>query len=252
MEISRIPSFPYTSPYGYTVTAPSTTLCGTCDRSSMCLKRERLEQNRKDARSRDNRANTFRDDDDDDGNEDGKRKPSSSRTREHSTEEPGEPLSESLHYSIVERSREDTRFFAIPFCSKTRVNELLPFYRRHLILSCQGRLNIFPFDDPLCSFAIESSEYYSIASTSYLSRPAARDDRARSTRAARKKGRYIYIYTIYMRSRRRRELERAAPGVSLTARESVFLLLSLQYRTSKRRSRTCGRTTRVRCGRARA
>lgn len=36
----------------------------------------------------------------------------------------------------------------------------LPCFRRHLILSCQGRLNIFPFDDPLCSFAIESSEYY--------------------------------------------------------------------------------------------
>jgi hypothetical protein len=31
--------------------------------------------------------------------------------------------------------------------------------RRHLILSCQGSLNIFPFDDPLCSFAMESSEY---------------------------------------------------------------------------------------------
>jgi hypothetical protein len=31
--------------------------------------------------------------------------------------------------------------------------------RRHLIISCQGSLNIFPFDDPLCSFAMESSEY---------------------------------------------------------------------------------------------
>lgn len=31
--------------------------------------------------------------------------------------------------------------------------------RRHLILSCQGRLNIFPFDDPLCSFSVESSKY---------------------------------------------------------------------------------------------
>ncbi|CAD7081529.1 unnamed protein product [Hermetia illucens] len=31
--------------------------------------------------------------------------------------------------------------------------------RRHLILSCQGSLNIFPFDDPLCSFAMESSKY---------------------------------------------------------------------------------------------
>ncbi|XP_017779758.1 PREDICTED: glutamate-gated chloride channel isoform X12 [Nicrophorus vespilloides] len=31
--------------------------------------------------------------------------------------------------------------------------------RRHLILSCQGSLNIFPFDDPLCSFAMESISY---------------------------------------------------------------------------------------------
>jgi hypothetical protein len=31
--------------------------------------------------------------------------------------------------------------------------------RRHLILSCQGSLNIFPFDDPLCSFALESSKF---------------------------------------------------------------------------------------------
>lgn len=32
--------------------------------------------------------------------------------------------------------------------------------RRHLILSCQGSLHIFPFDDPLCSFAMESSKYF--------------------------------------------------------------------------------------------
>ncbi|XP_054279577.1 glutamate-gated chloride channel-like isoform X1 [Macrosteles quadrilineatus] len=31
--------------------------------------------------------------------------------------------------------------------------------RRHLILSCQGSLNIFPFDDPQCSFAMESISY---------------------------------------------------------------------------------------------
>jgi hypothetical protein len=30
---------------------------------------------------------------------------------------------------------------------------------RHLILSCQGHLHIFPFDDPQCSFAMESSKY---------------------------------------------------------------------------------------------
>jgi hypothetical protein len=33
-------------------------------------------------------------------------------------------------------------------------------HRRHLILSCQGSLNIFPFDDPLCSFALESSKFH--------------------------------------------------------------------------------------------
>ncbi|RZC37621.1 pH-sensitive chloride channel, partial [Asbolus verrucosus] len=31
--------------------------------------------------------------------------------------------------------------------------------RRHLILSCQGLLNIFPFDDPKCSFSMESISY---------------------------------------------------------------------------------------------
>ncbi|KAJ4428950.1 hypothetical protein ANN_25946 [Periplaneta americana] len=31
--------------------------------------------------------------------------------------------------------------------------------RRHLILSCQGHLHIFPFDDPQCSFAMESIDY---------------------------------------------------------------------------------------------
>ncbi|KAK6644312.1 hypothetical protein RUM43_000579 [Polyplax serrata] len=37
--------------------------------------------------------------------------------------------------------------------------------RRHLILSCQGSLHIFPFDDPLCSFAMESISYESSAIT---------------------------------------------------------------------------------------
>ncbi|KAH0809831.1 hypothetical protein GEV33_012960 [Tenebrio molitor] len=32
-------------------------------------------------------------------------------------------------------------------------------FRRHLILSCQGHLNIFPFDDPECSFSLESISY---------------------------------------------------------------------------------------------
>lgn len=39
------------------------------------------------------------------------------------------------------------------------IHQILVKNRRHLILSCQGRLNIFPFDDPLCSFALESSKY---------------------------------------------------------------------------------------------
>ncbi|OXU28774.1 hypothetical protein TSAR_006906, partial [Trichomalopsis sarcophagae] len=45
--------------------------------------------------------------------------------------------------------------FALRIYRNGTVNYLM---RRHLILSCQGRLNIFPFDDPLCSFAIESSD----------------------------------------------------------------------------------------------
>ncbi|XP_011341249.1 glutamate-gated chloride channel isoform X8 [Ooceraea biroi] len=46
--------------------------------------------------------------------------------------------------------------FALRIYRNGTVNYLM---RRHLILSCQGRLNIFPFDDPLCSFAIESISY---------------------------------------------------------------------------------------------
>jgi hypothetical protein len=41
---------------------------------------------------------------------------------------------------------------------KMLLNSILYDCRRHLILSCQGSLNIFPFDDPLCSFALESSK----------------------------------------------------------------------------------------------
>ncbi|XP_069676541.1 glutamate-gated chloride channel isoform X12 [Periplaneta americana] len=37
--------------------------------------------------------------------------------------------------------------------------------RRHLILSCQGHLHIFPFDDPQCSFAMESISYEQTAIT---------------------------------------------------------------------------------------
>lgn len=42
------------------------------------------------------------------------------------------------------------------------------YFRRHLILSCQGSLNIFPFDDPLCSFALESSKDKSLSFSSYF------------------------------------------------------------------------------------
>ena len=30
--------------------------------------------------------------------------------------------------------------------------------RRHLVLNCEGDLHIFPFDSPMCTFAIESGE----------------------------------------------------------------------------------------------
>lgn len=46
--------------------------------------------------------------------------------------------------------------FALRIFRNGTINYLM---RRHLILSCQGRLNIFPFDDPLCSFALESISY---------------------------------------------------------------------------------------------
>ncbi|CAH0559660.1 unnamed protein product [Brassicogethes aeneus] len=46
--------------------------------------------------------------------------------------------------------------FSLRIYRNGSVNYLM---RRHLILSCQGRLNIFPFDDPLCSFAMESISY---------------------------------------------------------------------------------------------
>ncbi|XP_068081558.1 glutamate-gated chloride channel isoform X2 [Anabrus simplex] len=46
--------------------------------------------------------------------------------------------------------------FALRIYRNGTVNYLM---RRHLILSCQGHLHIFPFDDPLCSFAMESISY---------------------------------------------------------------------------------------------
>ncbi|KRT85963.1 transmembrane ion channel, partial [Oryctes borbonicus] len=46
--------------------------------------------------------------------------------------------------------------FSLRIYRNGSVNYLM---RRHLILSCQGRLNIFPFDDPLCTFAMESISY---------------------------------------------------------------------------------------------
>ncbi|XP_026322345.1 glutamate-gated chloride channel isoform X20 [Hyposmocoma kahamanoa] len=52
--------------------------------------------------------------------------------------------------------------FALRIFRNGTINYLM---RRHLILSCQGRLNIFPFDDPLCSFALESISYESSAIT---------------------------------------------------------------------------------------
>nr|XP_018910302.1 PREDICTED: glutamate-gated chloride channel isoform X3 [Bemisia tabaci] len=52
--------------------------------------------------------------------------------------------------------------FALRIYRNGTVNYLM---RRHLILSCQGRLHIFPFDDPLCSFAMESISYEQSAIT---------------------------------------------------------------------------------------
>ncbi|XP_037043159.1 gamma-aminobutyric acid receptor subunit alpha-6 isoform X9 [Bradysia coprophila] len=52
--------------------------------------------------------------------------------------------------------------FALRIYRNGTINYLM---RRHLILSCQGRLNIFPFDDPLCSFAMESISYEQSAIT---------------------------------------------------------------------------------------
>ncbi|XP_026496719.1 glutamate-gated chloride channel isoform X29 [Vanessa tameamea] len=52
--------------------------------------------------------------------------------------------------------------FALRIYRNGTINYLM---RRHLILSCQGRLNIFPFDDPLCSFALESISYEQSAIT---------------------------------------------------------------------------------------
>ncbi|XP_045461369.1 glutamate-gated chloride channel isoform X8 [Harmonia axyridis] len=46
--------------------------------------------------------------------------------------------------------------FALRIYRNGSVNYLM---RRHLILSCQGSLNIFPFDDPVCSFSMESISY---------------------------------------------------------------------------------------------
>ncbi|XP_039750145.1 glutamate-gated chloride channel isoform X46 [Pararge aegeria] len=52
--------------------------------------------------------------------------------------------------------------FALRIYRNGTINYLM---RRHLILSCQGSLNIFPFDDPLCSFALESISYEQSAIT---------------------------------------------------------------------------------------
>ncbi|XP_065566577.1 glutamate-gated chloride channel-like isoform X1 [Artemia franciscana] len=40
-----------------------------------------------------------------------------------------------------------------------RNGTVLYILRRHLILSCEGNLEIFPFDDPVCSFSVESISY---------------------------------------------------------------------------------------------
>ena len=37
-------------------------------------------------------------------------------------------------------------------------NKIFFLSRRHLVLNCEGDLHIFPFDSPMCTFAIESGE----------------------------------------------------------------------------------------------
>ncbi|KAH1027390.1 glycine receptor subunit alpha-4 isoform X4 [Dendroctonus ponderosae] len=54
--------------------------------------------------------------------------------------------------------------FSLRIYRNGSVNYLM---RRHLILSCQGSLNIFPFDDPKCTFSMESISY-EITSINYV------------------------------------------------------------------------------------
>jgi len=41
-------------------------------------------------------------------------------------------------------------------------------YRRHLMLFCEGSMNVFPFDQPACTFSMESSEYKRNAHVQYF------------------------------------------------------------------------------------
>ncbi|XKL60527.1 hypothetical protein PGB90_007584 [Kerria lacca] len=53
-----------------------------------------------------------------------------------------------------------TPIIPVHFALKVYRNGTIVYYtRRHLILSCQGSISVFPFDDPLCSFAMESISY---------------------------------------------------------------------------------------------
>ncbi|XP_065203703.1 glutamate-gated chloride channel isoform X2 [Planococcus citri] len=53
-----------------------------------------------------------------------------------------------------------TPLIPVHFALKVFRNGTIVYYtRRHLILSCQGSISVFPFDDPLCSFAMESISY---------------------------------------------------------------------------------------------
>lgn len=123
---------------------------------------------------------------------------------------------------VIEINNEQSNALRFPSFIVSVYNSSLPFYRRHLILSCQGRLNIFPFDDPLCSFAIESSEYH-LKPNGFRIRPI----------------------------ERKKERELFSLSLSWVPPDKVNIFI-FQYLTSKRRSRMCGRTTRVRCVKARA
>lgn len=50
-------------------------------------------------------------------------------------------------------------YYSDIFCTIVLNLTLFLFHRRHLTLFCEGSMNIFPFDQPLCTFSMESSKF---------------------------------------------------------------------------------------------